>query len=144
MGTVVALGGAAVLPGSFAASSASAATAAEWDKTAMCESSGNWAINTGNGYYGGVQFAQSTWVAYGGTAFAPRADLATKEQQIRVAERVLHEGWQNFKPQGKGRVAGLRRRPVEHAVRRCRNPDAGPEADASAGHWRRHVHRQGR
>ncbi len=81
---------------------ANAATADEWDAVAQCESSGNWAINTGNGYYGGVQFAQSTWDAYGGGEFAPRADLATKEQQITVAERVLHEGYGPHAPQGKG------------------------------------------
>ena len=71
------------------ASPASAATAAEWDAVAQCESSGNWAINTGNGYYGGLQFSQSTWAAFGGLAYAPRADLATKAQQIAVAERTL-------------------------------------------------------
>jgi pyruvate/2-oxoglutarate dehydrogenase complex dihydrolipoamide acyltransferase (E2) component len=60
-----------------------------WDGVAQCESGGNWSINTGNGYYGGLQFSQSTWEAYGGLEFAPRADLATKEQQIIVAERVL-------------------------------------------------------
>jgi murein DD-endopeptidase MepM/ murein hydrolase activator NlpD len=60
-----------------------------WDGVARCESGGNWAINTGNGYYGGVQFSQSTWAAYEGTTFAPRADLATKDQQIVVAERTL-------------------------------------------------------
>lgn len=81
---------------------ASAATADEWDRVAACESSGNWAINTGNGYYGGVQFTTSTWAAYGGTQFAPRADMATKEQQITVAERVLWRGYAGNRPQGKG------------------------------------------
>jgi hypothetical protein len=60
-----------------------------WDRIAKCESSGNWSINTGNGYYGGLQFAQSTWVGHGGRQFAPRADLATRREQIIVAERVL-------------------------------------------------------
>lgn len=68
---------------------AQAATASEWDAVARCESSGNWHINTGNGFYGGVQFTQSTWEAFGGLAYAPRADLATKAQQIAVAEKVL-------------------------------------------------------
>ncbi|MFJ5840117.1 transglycosylase family protein [Streptomyces shenzhenensis] len=68
---------------------AHAADAATWNKVAACESSGNWSINTGNGYYGGLQFTQSTWAAYGGTAYAPRADLATRDQQIAVAEQVL-------------------------------------------------------
>lgn len=70
-------------------SPASAATTATWDKVADCESSGNWSINTGNGYYGGLQFTQATWAAYGGLTFALRADLATKAQQILIAEKVL-------------------------------------------------------
>jgi LysM repeat protein len=61
----------------------------DWDGVAECESGGNWQINTGNGYYGGLQFRQSTWEEYGGLEFAPRADLATKEEQIIVAERTL-------------------------------------------------------
>jgi murein DD-endopeptidase MepM/ murein hydrolase activator NlpD len=97
----VGLGGAVVVPATFAGS-ASAATASEWDQTAQCESTGNWSINTGNGYYGGLQFTNSTWAAYGGTAFADRADHATKEQQITVAERVLRTGWNGNPPQGKG------------------------------------------
>jgi LysM repeat protein len=60
-----------------------------WDGVAECESSGNWSINTGNGYYGGLQFSKSTWAAYGGLAYASRADLASKAQQIAVAERTL-------------------------------------------------------
>ena len=60
-----------------------------WDGVAACESGGNWSINTGNGYYGGLQFSQGTWVAYGGLAYAPRADLASKEAQIAIAERTL-------------------------------------------------------
>jgi hypothetical protein len=58
------------------------------DRLAQCESSGNWAINTGNGYYGGLQFDVSTWNGYGGAAFAARPDLATREQQITVAEAL--------------------------------------------------------
>ena len=73
---------------------ASAATDAEWDLLAQCESGGNWAINTGNGYYGGIQFAAGTWNAYGGQKYAPTANLATREQQIMVAEHVLAaQGW---------------------------------------------------
>ncbi|MFD7995955.1 transglycosylase family protein [Streptomyces mexicanus] len=81
--------GAAVAGPLMAAGNASAATASEWDAVAQCESGGNWSINTGNGFYGGLQFTNSTWAAYGGTAYAPRADLATKSQQIAVAEKVL-------------------------------------------------------
>ncbi len=64
----------------------SAATGAQWDAVAQCESGGNWAINTGNGFYGGLQFTMSTWAAYGGSG-APQN--ASKSQQIQVAERVL-------------------------------------------------------
>ncbi|WP_404194732.1 transglycosylase family protein [Streptomyces tauricus] len=68
---------------------ANAADVDTWNKVAACESTNNWHINTGNGYYGGLQFSQSTWEAYGGRAYAARADLATKDQQIAVAEKVL-------------------------------------------------------
>ena len=89
--TVGVVGGAAALGLS---SPAVAAPLSTWEAVAECESSGNWSINTGNGYYGGLQFTNSTWAAYGGTAYAPRADLATKEQQIAVAEATLAgQGW---------------------------------------------------
>ena len=75
------------------AGQASAASDGEWDQVARCESSGNWATNTGNGYQGGLQFARGTWSAFGGGQYAPAAHLATREQQIAVAERVLaHQG----------------------------------------------------
>jgi LysM repeat protein len=61
----------------------------DWTGVAQCESGGNWSINTGNGYYGGLQFSASTWSAYGGGAYASRADLASPAEQIAVAERVL-------------------------------------------------------
>jgi len=65
-----------------------------WDKLAQCESSGQWRINTGNGFFGGLQFLPATWLGFGGGAYAPRADMATREQQIIVAERVLAgQGW---------------------------------------------------
>ena len=63
----------------------------DWTSVAACESGGNWSTNTGNGYYGGLQFSLSTWAAFGGTAFAARADLATPGQQVAVAEAVLAE-----------------------------------------------------
>jgi len=59
-----------------------------WDAVASCESGGNWQINTGNGFYGGLQFDSGTWLAYGGGAYAPRADLASRDQQIAVASRL--------------------------------------------------------
>ncbi len=65
-----------------------------WDAISRCEAGGNWAINTGNGYYGGVQFDQNTWERNGGLRFAPRADLATREEQIAVAEVTrARQGW---------------------------------------------------
>ncbi|MFF5101412.1 transglycosylase family protein [Streptomyces sp. NPDC000134] len=81
--------GAAVAAPLMAAGNASAATESEWDAVAQCESGGNWSINTGNGYYGGLQFSASTWAAYGGTQYAATADQAGKAQQIQVAEKVL-------------------------------------------------------
>ncbi|MCC3328909.1 transglycosylase family protein [Nocardia abscessus] len=65
-----------------------------WDALARCESTGNWSINTGNGYYGGVQFDQGTWERQGGLRYAPRADLATREEQIAIAEITRQrQGW---------------------------------------------------
>ncbi|CAN5883268.1 transglycosylase family protein [soil metagenome] len=76
------------------AAPASAADDSTWNALAQCESGGNWSINTGNGFYGGVQFYQPTWEGYGGTQYAPRADLASREQQIAIAEKVLAgQGW---------------------------------------------------
>lgn len=85
----VTAGGAGMVVPLIGAGSADAADVDTWNKVAACESSNDWNINTGNGYYGGLQFAQSTWEAFGGTRYAPRADLATKDQQIAVAEKVL-------------------------------------------------------
>ncbi|WP_331730092.1 transglycosylase family protein [Streptomyces sp. NBC_00073] len=70
-------------------SAAQAASVTTWDKVANCESGGNWSINSGNGFYGGLQFTAGTWNSYGGTGYAVRADLATKQQQILIAEKVL-------------------------------------------------------
>jgi LysM repeat protein len=75
-------------------SPAAAAPVSTWDAVAQCESSGNWAIDTGNGYYGGLQFSQSTWAAFGGTSYAAQANEASKGQQIAVAEKTLAvQGW---------------------------------------------------
>lgn len=76
------------------APTASAAPDSDWDRLAQCESGGNWHINTGNGYYGGLQFSAGTWNAFGGREFAPTANQATRAQQIYVAEKVLaQQGW---------------------------------------------------
>lgn len=66
-----------------------AASGSTWDRVAACESGGDWHINTGNGYYGGLQFAAATWDGYGGTKYAARADLASRSEQIAIAEKVL-------------------------------------------------------
>lgn len=65
------------------------AASSVWDKVAQCESGGNWKINTGNGFYGGVQFAAGTWKAYRGNTYASQAHQATKAEQIAIARRVL-------------------------------------------------------
>ncbi|WP_149823356.1 transglycosylase family protein [Streptomyces tailanensis] len=73
---------------------AAAADGGVWDRIAQCESGGNWHINTGNGYYGGLQFAASTWRGFGGTAYAATADQASKSQQIAIATKVQRvQGW---------------------------------------------------
>ncbi|MEX0171685.1 transglycosylase family protein [Streptomyces sp. LMG1-1-1.1] len=87
--TLVGVTGVAVAAPLMTAGTASAATASEWDRVAQCESGGNWSINTGNGYYGGLQFSASTWAAYGGTAYASTANQASKSQQIAIGEKVL-------------------------------------------------------
>jgi murein DD-endopeptidase MepM/ murein hydrolase activator NlpD len=86
--TVTASGAGLALP-LIGLSTAHAESAGVWDKVANCESSGDWHINTGNGYYGGLQFTSSTWKSFGGTVYASRADLASRNEQIAVAERVL-------------------------------------------------------
>ena len=75
--------------GAVALAAPASAGGHDWSGVARCESGGNWSINTGNGYYGGLQFSASTWRAYGGTAYAPQANQATPAQQIAVAEKVL-------------------------------------------------------
>lgn len=77
---------------------------AMWDAIAQCESGGNWSINTGNGYYGGLQFDIQTWIGAGGGAYAPNASLATKAQQIDIANRVYAE--RGLQPWGCGWAAG--------------------------------------
>ena len=67
---------------------ADAAPLRTWKRLAQCESSGRWHINTGNGYYGGLQISRSTWAGYGGKKFAPMPSRATKQEQIKVAERI--------------------------------------------------------
>lgn len=73
----------------LSAADAQAVARPVWDALAACESGGNWHAHTGNGYQGGLQFTASTWVAHGGTAYAPRADEASRGEQINIAKRVL-------------------------------------------------------
>lgn len=95
--TTAVLTGAALLAplGLLAATgNAAAADSGVWDRIAQCESGGNWHINTGNGYYGGLQFSAGTWRAYGGSAYAATADQASRSAQIAVATKVQHaQGW---------------------------------------------------
>ncbi|MBI8988607.1 resuscitation-promoting factor Rpf1 domain-containing protein [Corynebacterium meridianum] len=79
---------------SIMAPTAGAAPYSDWDRLAQCEAGGNWGINTGNGFYGGLQFTPGTWRAYGGTEYAPMPHMATREQQIAIAEKTLAgQGW---------------------------------------------------
>jgi len=84
--TAAGLAGTAALLGP---ASPAQASSVNWDAIAQCESGGNWSINTGNGFYGGLQFTRGTWKAYGGTKYAGTANKASKSEQIRIAEKVL-------------------------------------------------------
>jgi murein DD-endopeptidase MepM/ murein hydrolase activator NlpD len=108
-----------------------------WNKVAACESSNDWNINTGNGFYGGLQFTQSTWEAYGGRAYAARADLATKNEQITVAEKVLDGQGPGAWPVCSAR-AGLTRggaepdiRPAAESTRKSEKADRKTRAKTS-------------
>ncbi|MGW7439389.1 LysM peptidoglycan-binding domain-containing protein [Streptomyces sp. NPDC054849] len=105
-----------------------------WDCVADCESGGRWAVNTGNGFYGGLQFWQPTWEEYGGSAFAKRADLASREQQIRVAEDVIGtQGWNAWPVCSKrygleGRMHAVRAGETLVSIARRRGIRGGPQA----------------
>ncbi|MET7858323.1 transglycosylase family protein [Streptomyces sp. NPDC005318] len=90
---VVAAGvtGSAIAIPLLGAAGAHAADATTWDRVAECESGGMWSADLGNGFYGGLQFSQDAWKSYGGEAYAPRADLASRSQQIAIAEKVLDD-----------------------------------------------------
>lgn len=79
----------ALVAGGFVVASNAGASDTVWDRVAMCESSGNWSINTGNGFYGGLQFTFQTWKGFGGQKYAYTANRATKAQQIEIAQEVL-------------------------------------------------------
>ncbi|MEV4240541.1 MULTISPECIES: transglycosylase family protein [unclassified Nocardia] len=86
LGYAAVTGAIVAVPFGLSTGTAAAAPTHNWDGVAQCESGGNWGINTGNGYYGGLQFSQSTWAANGGHG---SANSASKDEQIRVAENVL-------------------------------------------------------
>ena len=96
-------------------SAAHAATSHDWDAVAQCESGGNWSDNTGNGYYGGLQFSASTWDGFGGTAYAASADEASPSEQMAVADKVLAaQGWNAWPVCS--RVAGVTGEPTTSGV----------------------------
>jgi resuscitation-promoting factor RpfA len=135
----IAFTGAVIGGGSLAlAGQAGAATDGEWDAVASCESGGNWAINTGNGYQGGLQFSPGTWSGHGGGEYAPAAHMATKEQQIAVAERVLATQGRGAWPVcGRGLGSATPRNVVADAPQPLDNPDVNgilppPPIDALA------------
>lgn len=85
-------GGIAAGGASLAAPAANAAPPSAWDQVAQCESGGDWHINTGNGYYGGLQFSASSWRAVGGTKYAPLPHQATPQEQVAAAEKLRASG----------------------------------------------------
>ncbi len=108
---------------------AAAAPDSEWDRVAACESGGNWGINTGNGYHGGLQFSQGTWAAHGGGEYASSANQATRDQQIAVAERVLATQGRGAWPVcGRGLSAATPRNVLADAPA----PDPAPPAEPAA------------
>jgi LysM repeat protein len=120
-----AIAGAVLTAPTIAAPAASADTGSAWDKLAQCESGGNWAINTGNGFSGGLQFTPSTWRAFGGSGPAHKA---SREQQIAVAERVLaKQGWGAWP--ACSRKLGLRGTPSPSAAKSA--PQAKPSTSAA-------------
>ena len=104
---------------------ATAAPDSDWDRLAQCEAGGNWAINTGNGYQGGLQFSPSTWNSHGGQQYAATANQASREEQIAVAEKVLaSQGWGAWPSCSSSR--GLSSSPTERSV--TPSPQSAPAA----------------
>lgn len=139
-GAVALLVAAAILTsGLIAAPAAQAGRSGHvWSRVAACESSGRWHVNTGNHFYGGLQFWAATWRAYGGQKFAPRADLATRRQQIAVARRVLAAQGPGAWPVCSKR-AGLTRR--TGGATSSALPNIGPYRRWHHRHVTRHRHR---
>ncbi|QKW10313.1 transglycosylase family protein [Streptomyces sp. NA04227] len=131
----VTAGGAGVALPLIGAGLAHGADTETWNKVAACESTNNWSINTGNGYFGGLQFTQSTWEAYGGREYAPRADLADKDAQIAVAEKVLRGqgpgAWPNCSgPAGLTRGQAAEAKPVARTSVADVKPQTTPQSRA--------------
>ncbi|HEX9998971.1 MAG TPA: transglycosylase family protein [Actinoplanes sp.] len=107
------------------ASAPALASGVNWDAIAQCESGGNWRINTGNGYHGGLQFSRGTWKAHGGTKYASTANRASRAEQIRIAERVL-------RGQGLGAWPVCGRKAGSGKHYRGRNTEGSPSAKRSS------------
>ncbi|MFG2827176.1 transglycosylase family protein [Streptomyces sp. NPDC048434] len=125
--------------------SAEARSGGAWDRLAGCESGGNWRIDTGNGFSGGLQFAHSTWHSFGGGAFASRAARATRSEQIQVAERVLaRQGWGAWPACSASlglNSATAHRTPRTTTARPAPQRQADPSARARARHPQSHEKR---
>ena len=117
----------------FTSLATSPATAAStvWDRVARCESGGNWKINTGNGYYGGLQFSSRTWRGFGGGKYASRANRATKAEQIAIARRTLATQGPGAWPTC-GRKAGLTK--SNGKANRNATPSTNPGVSVKASH----------
>ncbi|MEV0266371.1 transglycosylase family protein [Streptomyces sp. NPDC050617] len=132
---VVAAGvtGAGIAMPLLAATGANAADTATWDRVAQCESGGTWSADKGNDFYGGLQLSQSTWDLYGGRAYAPRPDLASRAQQIAVAQKILDD--QGTKPwSGCAVASGLTRGSAAPGVDpgSSEAPSSKPSAESSS------------
>ncbi|MFG2528383.1 transglycosylase family protein [Streptomyces sp. NPDC048516] len=93
-------------PGAAAAGPSFGPPGPDWERIAACESNGRWHINTGNGYHGGLQIDRATWRAYGGLRYAPRADLATRAEQIAIGERIARDRGLSAWPNCAGSTSG--------------------------------------
>jgi nucleoid-associated protein YgaU len=130
--------GAALVGATLAAPAAEAKSPnAVWDRVASCESGQNWHINTGNGFYGGLQFSASTWTGYHGGKYASRADRATRLEQIEVARRVLASQGPGAWPVC-GPRAGLSRS-TGHATHAALPREAGRTVAAHKHHAKKHA-----
>lgn len=150
------VGVAAMLAAGLSVAPASAAGSV-WDKVAQCESGGNWSINTGNGYHGGLQFSRSTWKAYGGTAYAPTADKASRDQQIAIARKTLasqgpgawpvcskragltrSNGGSSAAPAAAPAAASAKAKPASSSAKPQSATPATAQKKGKGGHWHRY------